>query len=379
MILVLFPTIPLLLFHANFNQIVIIILTLWVFQTIYIENEWLIHFLVFVLFLSVLFFFLTDIWISFYVLFEFSLIPIFLIILFFGYQPEKLIAGQYLLLYTIITSLPLLLFIIKLPEFIYTITQSSSAILFFIITAAFIVKTPIYLVHIWLPKAHVEAPVCGSIVLAGVLLKMGSWGLVIIAPHTLSGMFTIYITISLVGSFFCSLVCLRSWDIKSLIAYSSVVHMSLISYGVFSGYELGLKCAFLIIVAHGVVSPLLFAFAYDIYCSRHSRLVNSNKGLLKEPTSVFFLFILLAVNFGLPPSVNIWSEILAIFSLIHLSFMLVPGIIITLLVGFIYNIYLYVRLTQQKETFFLMDNLYVFPHIRGVLVAFMLTLALSYF
>nr|YP_003433783.1 NADH dehydrogenase subunit 4 [Decipisagitta decipiens]BAI68174.1 NADH dehydrogenase subunit 4 [Decipisagitta decipiens] len=379
MMFVLFPTIPLYLFHTNFNQMIIVILTLWVFQTMYIENEWLMHFLVFVLFLSVIFFFLSDKWMIFYVLFEFSLVPIFLIILFFGYQPEKLMAGQYLLLYTIITSLPLLLYIIKLPVFIYTLSYGNSAVLFLVMTAAFMVKTPMYLVHIWLPKAHVEAPVCGSMVLAGVLLKMGSWGLVIMAPFTLSNLFTMYISISLLGSIFCSLVCLRSWDMKSLIAYSSVVHMSLITYGVFSGYELGLKCAFLMIVAHGVVSPLLFAFAYDIYCSSHSRLVNSNKGLLKEPISVFFLFMLLAVNFGLPPSVNIWSEILAMFSLIQMSFILVPGIILSLLVGFIYNIYLYVSLTQQKETFYEIDNLYVFPHISGVLVAFMLTLALSFF
>ena len=379
MIFVLFPTIPLILFHSTIRQIVIMALTLWVFQSIYIENEWLIHFLVFVLFLSVLFFFLSDKWLPFYVLFEFSLIPIFLIILFFGYQPEKLIAGQYLLLYTIITRLPLLLYIIKLPVFIYSLSVSSRSLLFFIITAAFIVKTPIYLVHIWLPKAHVEAPVCGSIVLAGVLLKIGSWGLVIISPNTLSGLFTIYIRISLFGSIFCSLVCLRSWDIKRLIAYSSVVHMRLITYGLFSGYELGFKCAFLIMVAHGVVSPLIFAFRYDIYCSRHSRLINSNKGLLQEPTAVFLFFMLLAINFGVPPSANIWSEIFAIYSLIQIAYLLVPLIILSLFVGFIYNIYLYVRLTQQKETFYLIDNLYVFPHISGVVVAFYLTLSLSFF
>ena len=379
MILVLFPLIPLLFFHSDLNQIIIIALTVWVFQTIYIENEWLIHFLVFILFLSVIFFFLADKWIQFYVLFEFSLIPIFLIILFFGYQPEKIVAGQYLLLYTIITSLPLLLYFIKLPIFIYSTPICSGNVLFFVLRAAFMVKTPMYLVHIWLPKAHVEAPVCGSIVLAGILLKMGSWGLVIITPFTLSGLFSLYISIRLFGSIYCRLVCLRSWDMKSLIAYRSVVHIRLITYGVFSGYELGLKVAFIIMVAHGVISPLLFAFRYDIYCSSHSRLINSNKGLLQQPLSVFLLFILLAVNFGLPPSLNLWAELLAIYTVIHISYCLVPGIVISLLFAFIYNVYLYVSLTQSKETFYVVDNLYIFPHVSGIFVGFLLTLRLRHF
>lgn len=87
-------------------------------------------------------------WVSFYILFELALVPIFLIILYFGYQPEKLAAGQYLLLYTVVTRLPLLLLIIKLPIFISFFSASSSMLIFLILTAAFIVKTPMYLVHI---------------------------------------------------------------------------------------------------------------------------------------------------------------------------------------------------------------------------------------
>jgi len=114
--------------------------------------------------------------ISFYILFELSLLPTLGIVLLYGYQPEKLAAGGYLLLYTALRSLPLLLVLLRLPPYFprWPNGMVAGGAVALALTAAFIVKRPMYTVHLWLPKAHVEAPVSGSIALAGVLLKLGS-------------------------------------------------------------------------------------------------------------------------------------------------------------------------------------------------------------
>merc|ERR1712228_698201 len=151
-------------------------------------------FLCSVLLIRILRFFLSFNSLTFYVFFEVRLIPTLLMVLLYGYQPEKLTATIYLLIYTVSSSLPLLLLLI--------------------ISFGFIVKTPMFLVHVWLPKAHVEAPVAGSMVLAGILLKIGSYGIIIFFPQLQSGVITLYVSLRVLGSLFCSVVCLRHWDIK---------------------------------------------------------------------------------------------------------------------------------------------------------------------
>ena len=173
------------------------------------------------------------------------------------------------------------------------------------LTLGFIVKRPLYLVHIWLPKAHVEAPVVARIALAGVLLKLGSFGLFIFGPLLLHPVMLLYICIRLLGSIACSLICTRQWDSKRLIAFSSVVHMGVVTVGVAVGRELGYLCAVLIVIAHGVCSPLLFSLAYRYYLTSHSRLLVSNRGRLSAPLAVLGLFFLLAVNMGVPPFLNL--------------------------------------------------------------------------
>jgi len=167
------------------------------------------------------------------------------------------------------------------------------------------VKRPLYLVHIWLPKAHVEAPVAARMALAGVLLKLGSFGLLLFCPLLVHPVFMFYLCLSLLGSVACSITCTRQWDIKSLIAYSSVVHMGVVTVGVAIGRELGYLCAVRIVIAHGVCSPLLFALAYRIYLYSHSRLLCANRGRLSNPLAVLALFFLLAVNIGVPPFLNL--------------------------------------------------------------------------
>merc|ERR1711862_819612 len=156
-------------------------------------------------------------------------------------------------------------------------------------TLGFIVKTPIYLVHVWLPKAHVEAPVAGSMVLAGILLKLGRYGLLLFCPHGGGSILYLYLRLRVWGSTFCSLVCIRQADLKGLIAYSSVVHIGVVTVGVVRGLEIGYSCALLMVVAHGLCSPMLFALAYLVYNSSHRRVINNNKGRLATPILAFFL------------------------------------------------------------------------------------------
>ena len=119
----------------------------------------------------------------------------------------------------------------------------------------------------------------GSIFLAGILLKLGSYGLLIFLPFIkMNSLLLFYFSISLLGSLVGALICLRQSDIKILIAYSSVVHMGVVTIGFISGSEFGYSCAFLIVIGHGLCSPFIFAFSYNFYEASHSRLMVNNSG-----------------------------------------------------------------------------------------------------
>nr|QQQ88628.1 NADH dehydrogenase subunit 4 [Hyalella tiwanaku] len=287
----------------------------------------------------------------FYFMFETCLIPILIIILGWGYQPERLQAGVYLLLYTIFGSLPLLIAIlqaIKLSGTGYAFFMSDSltgTLSAFCLFAAFLVKFPMYGVHLWLLKAHVEAPVAGSMILAGVLLKLGGLGLIRVFPlldMSYCMVKEVIISLSVWGGVLVSINCLRYMDMKLLIASSSVVHMSTCVAALFIMTEWGVKGTLLMMLAHGVCSSALFFLANSAYERTNSRSMLVSKGMLNlAPMMTLWWFLLLAANMAAPPTINLASEIMLLVSLISWSQAATPLLILLTFFSVIYSIYLF--------------------------------------
>lgn len=291
---------------------------------------------------------------GFYVIFELRLIPIVFIILGWGYQPERLKARMALLLYTITASLPLLLSILTLNnwgsttflslsqnvgELSYFSTNLISAMLRF----AFLVKLPMFLVHMWLPKAHVEAPVGGSIFLAAVLLKLGGLG-VIRVIRTLSPSIFVMVAfaISATSLIWIGFVATSHRDIKSIIAYSSVAHMGLSLIAILVGNFRRVLRGFMVLLTHGGSSSFMFIESFFIYTRSKSRSILLSKNSLSW--SGFFAlawFIACLGIIGAPPTRNIWAEVLCIVALIRYSFFTLVFLIIGALLAGAYSLALF--------------------------------------
>nr|BBC54699.1 NADH dehydrogenase subunit-4 [Enteromius guirali] len=274
--------------------------------------------------------------IMFYIMFEATLIPTLIIITRWGNQTERLSAGTYFLFYTLAGSLPLLIALLLLQNSTGTLSmlvlqysqplQLNSwghMIWWAGCLIAFLVKMPLYGVHLWLPKAHVEAPVAGSMVLAAVLLKLGGYGMmrmmIMLDPLSKELAYP-FIILALWGIIMTGSICLRQTDLKSLIAYSSVSHMGLVAGGILIQTPWGFSGAIILMIAHGLVSSALFCLANTSYERTHSRTMILARGLqVIFPLTAIWWFIANLANLAFPPLPNLMGELMIITTLFNWS------------------------------------------------------------
>nr|ALO64611.1 NADH dehydrogenase subunit 4 [Bombus lapidarius] len=355
---------------SNLYSNYLILMMFWIFGLIFLNlkeynKNCLLLNLLLLIFMMVTFMSMN--FLAFYFFYESSLLLIFFMIMEWGYSEDRVLAAFYLMFYTLIFSLPMLYLIFKMLEnygsmsfyIMEIINVKFDNFSFMYLFMSFLVKIPLYMFHGWLIKAHVEASFFSSMILASIMLKLGSYGmlrLILIFKNMFINLYYLMI-LNLVGLLILSLICLFQFDMKLIIALSSVVHMGIMIMGILSGSKLGIFGGLMMMISHGLVSSGLFYLVNMIYSQTNSRIIFINKGMINfMPSMTMMWFMMCIFNSGAPISLNMVSEIFLLISLISWFKYLFFILMIYCLLSFMYSIYLF-SFIQYGKVFDLMMNL----------------------
>lgn len=304
----------------------------------------------------------------FFIAFEATLIPMYLLIGIYGSRKEKTSAANYLLIFTLIGSLILIVCLISLISLTGTyyyplimmveLKEEYQHYIWIGFMIGFMVKVPTYLFHIWLPKAHVESPLIGSIILAAILLKLGTFGImrfsIVLLPLASQYYLPIVFVLNILGIIYSSFSTIRQVDLKRIVAYSSISHMALTTLGLFTKNEETLQGAWFLMVSHAFTSGGLFIIVNMIYSRWKTKNIKYYTGLVQVIPLIIVLFFIFSLgNLGMPLTANFVGEFLILLGLVKTNLIMGISSSICIVLAAIYSLYFFIRISYGKVN----DNL----------------------
>nr|WGC93705.1 NADH dehydrogenase subunit 4 [Mansonella sp.] len=347
-------------FFDSFNFVFLSFLSIFVLGFICLSEtvSGLVFYSCLVIFFGIFFFYSGSL-VFFYVFYELTMIPILFCLLGFGRQVEKIGACYYLIFYTLFFGMPYLFIYSRIFcffSFVYYDFFMSFELVFFL-SMCFLVKFPIYFLHVWLPKVHVEAPTSTSMILAGIMLKFGGAGLYRLGKSLSYLSLEFLFFLSLISMIFCSFICMVQSDCKSLAAYSSICHMGFVLLSEVSMLYYGKSMSLVMMLAHGYTSVLMFYFIGEFYHIADSRLLYYLRGYFNVSVLFSLMFCLTMVsNFGFPVSVSFFSEYLMLNSLSSVFCWGIFFLFLYYLVSFYYSVYIMVCFLIGNKVSYISDT-----------------------